>query len=77
MSPMSPISLDPIAVDLGSRLLELEAAGTCVVGALMSGRIMETVNFLMVEVLIERAASVEAVFCMMFRPLLCCCCQKL
>eukprot|EP00913_Durusdinium_trenchii_P031063 g29090.t1 len=44
-----------------------KAAGTCVVGALMSGRIMDTVNFLMVEVLIERAASAEAIFCMFFR----------
>jgi len=44
-----------------------KAAGMLAVGALMAGRIMDTVNFLMVEVLIERDASVEAIFFATFR----------
>lgn len=44
-----------------------KAAGMLAVGALMAGRIMDTVNFLMVEVLIEKGTSIEALFFAVFR----------
>ncbi|CAJ1350061.1 unnamed protein product, partial [Effrenium voratum] len=44
-----------------------KAGGTIMVGAFMAGDVMDTVNFLMVEILVEKDASPKAIFFLIWR----------